>query len=300
MINYGHETEELALKKRIREIIAKAGFGERAGITVFRREEDGSDYAVWKIAEDGVTRVLKKTSKREQDIYDVFLASAECGAPRLYKSIEFDGDLFLLMEYVEGYNLQKCDRKSLTAAMDALIYLQNMYWEKRQLQGIGHGFEASLPGRQKRGRYLNDAELEQAYERFLRIYREIPRTLCHDDLLPFNVIYTKERAVLIDWEYAGILPYPTSLARLIAHGEEDESAFFFMTQKDKDYAIDYYYEHLLKEKGIDYNTYRKTLDYFLLYEYCEWIMLGIEYNDTGSERFQKYYSKAKEHIKKLK
>lgn len=116
--------------------------------------------------------------------------------------------------------------------MDALIYLQNMYWEKRQLQGIGHGFEASLSGRQKRGKYLNDTELEQAYERFLRIYQEIPRTLCHDDLLPFNVICTKECAVLIDWEYAGILPYPTSLARLIAHGEEDESAFFFMTQKD--------------------------------------------------------------------
>lgn len=300
MINFGHETEEPEFNKRIRKIIAKAGFGERAEITVFRREEDGSDYSVWKIAEDGVTRVLKKTSKREKDIYDAFLVSAECGAPGLYKSIEYDGELFLLTEYIEGHNLQKCDRKSLTAAMDALIYLQNMYWEKRQLQGIGHGFEASLPGRQKRGKYLNDTELKQAYERFLRIYQEIPQTLCHDDLLPFNVICTKKRAVLIDWEYAGILPYPTSLARLIAHGEEDESAFFFMTQKDKDYAIDYYYEHLLKEKGIDYNAYRKTLDYFLLYEYCEWIMLGIEYNDTGSERFQKYYSKAKEHIKKLK
>lgn len=96
-------------------------------------------------------------------------------------------------------------------------------------------------------------------------------------------IFNKGAVNDIDWEYAGILPYPTSLARLIAHGEEDESAFFFMTQKDKDYAIDYYYEHLLKEKGIDYNAYRKTLDYFLLYEYCEWIMLGIEYNHTESE-----------------
>ena len=85
MINFGHETEELELKKKIREIIAKEGFGELAEITAFKREEDDSDYAVWKIAEDGVTRVLKKTSKREQDIYDAFLASAEYGAPRLYK-----------------------------------------------------------------------------------------------------------------------------------------------------------------------------------------------------------------------
>lgn len=275
------------------------GFGEQAEVTAFKHEEDGSDYAVWKIEEGGVTRVLKKTKKQEMDVYDAFLVSTECGVPRFYKSIEYDGELFILMEYIEGHNLQKCDRKSLTAVLDALTYLQNMYWEKRELQGIGYGFEVSLPERQKRGKYLNDAELERVYERYLRIYSDIPQTLCHDDLLPFNVLCAKERAVIIDWEYAGILPYPTSLARLLAHCEEDESAFFYMTQDDKDYAVEYYFEHLLKEKGIDYNAYRRTLDYFLLYEYCEWIMLGIKYNDTGNERFQKYYAKAKEHIKKL-
>ena len=68
-------------------------------------------------------------------------------------------------------------------------------------------------------------EPERAYEQYLQIYSDVPRTLCHDDLLPFNVLCAKERAVIIDWEYAGILPYPTSLARLIAHCEEDESAF---------------------------------------------------------------------------
>jgi len=275
------------------------GFGEQAEVTAFKHEEDGSDYAVWKIEEGGITRVLKKTSKQELDVYDAFLVPTECGVPRFYKSIEYDGELFILMEYIEGHNLQKCDRKSLTAILDALTYLQNMYWEKRELQGIGYGFEVSLSERQKRGKYLNDAELERGYEQYLRIYSNIPQTLCHDDLLPFNVLCAKERAVIIDWEYAGILPYPTSLARLLAHCEEDESAFFYMTQDDKDYAVEYYFEHLLKEKGIDYNAYRKTLDYFLLYEYCEWIMLGIKYNDTGNERFQKYYAKAKEHIKKL-
>lgn len=283
----------------IREIIAKMGFGEQAEVTAFKHEEDDSDYAVWKIEEGGVTRVLKKARKQELDVYNAFLASAECGVPRFYKSIEYDGELFILIEYIEGHNLQKCDRESLTAVLDALTYLQNMYWEKRELQGIGYGFEMSLPERQKRGQYLNDAELERVYERYLRIYSNIPQTLCHDDLLPFNVLCAKERAVIIDWEYAGILPYPTSLARLLAHCEEDESAFCYMTQDDKDYAVEYYFEHLLKGKDIDYNAYRRTLDYFLLYEYCEWIMLGIKYNDTGNERFQKYYAKAKEHIKKL-
>ena len=89
----------------IREVIAKMGFGEQAELTAFKHEEDDSEYAVWKIQEDSVIRVLKKTSRQELDVYDAFLASAGCGAPRFYKSIEYDGKLFFLMEYIEGHNL---------------------------------------------------------------------------------------------------------------------------------------------------------------------------------------------------
>ena len=109
-----------------------------------------------------------------------------------------------------------------------------------------------------------------------------------------------DRAVLIAWEYALILPYPTSQARLIAHGEEDENAFFHMTQLDREFATQYYFEHFIREKGIEYPEYRRTLDYFLLYEYCEWVAIGVKYGETNTERYRMYYAKAKEHLKKLK
>ena len=283
----------------IKEILTQFGFGEQSEATAFKHEEDDADYAVWKIQDGSAAYVLKKTSEQELTTYNTFLASAGDSVPHFYKSLSYCGELFLLMEYIEGHDLRKCDRESLTAVLDALIYLQNMYWERRDLQDTCHGFETSLPGRQKRGRYLNDAGLEQAYERYLQLYSAIPRTLCHDDLLPFNVLCTGERAVIIDWECAGILPYPTSLARLIAQCEKDESAFFYMTQADRDYAIEYYFEHLLSAKGVDYGDYRRTLDYFLLYEYCEWVMLGVKYSETGSERYKQYYAKAKAHLKNL-
>ncbi len=72
-----------------------------------------------------------------------------------------------------------------------------------------------------------------------------------------------------------------------------------MKQADKDYAIEYYYEHLLKDKGINYDDYLKTMDYFLLYEYCEWVMLGNKYNDTDPERFKSYSIKAKDLAKRI-
>ena len=148
----------------------------------------------------------------------------------MYKSLKFQGNVYLLTEFVEGHDLRRCDRKCLVSVLNALFYLQNQYWKRADLQNVGFGFAASLPGREKRGNSLGDADLERAYERFLQIYGEIPWTLCHDDLLPFHVLSSGDRAVLIDWEYALILPYPTSLARLIAHGEEDENSFFHMTQ----------------------------------------------------------------------
>lgn len=106
----------------------------------------------------------------------------------MYKSLKFQGNVYLLTEFVEGRDLRRCDRESLTAVLNALIYLQNQYWERADLQNIGCDFAASLPGREKRGNSLGDADLERAYERFLQIYAEIPLTLCHDDLLPFNVL----------------------------------------------------------------------------------------------------------------
>lgn len=283
----------------IREVLAQMGFGEQVNVTAFPCEEDAAEYDVWKIEEDGTAYVLKKASMREASVYDTFLKNAAYGVPRFYKSLGDCGEPYILMEYIEGSDLRKCDRKSLTAVLDALIELQKLYWEKRELDSAGFGFQESLPGRQKRGAYLQDAELVQAYETYLQLYSNVPRTLCHDDLLPFNVLIAKGKATIIDWEYAGILPYPTSLARLIAHGEEDEAAFFHMKQEDKDHAVEYYFEHLLKNKGIGYDEYRRTLDYFLLFEYCEWIMLGNQYDNTGSERFQKYYAKAKDHVQRL-
>lgn len=283
----------------IAEILTKMGFDEQAEITTFKCAEDGEDYDVWKIEADNAAYVLKKASEQELAVYDTFLKSVEFGAPNFYKSICHHGESFFLMEYIEGNDLRKCDRKSLRTALDALIYLQNTYWEKRELQDVGCTLENSLHRSQRRGEYLADADLEQAYQTYLQLYSSLPRTLCHDDLLPFNVLITAKRAVLIDWEHAGILPYPVSLARLIAHGEEDEAAFFYMKEDDKTYAIEYYFENLLKDKGINYDDYKRALDYFLLFEYCEWIMLGVRYGNTGSERFKKYLSKAKEHIKRL-
>lgn len=285
------------------EIIRKMNvFPECASleVTPFHSAEDGSAYEVWKVKAGEQIRVLKKAKESELEICSAFFRQGGLGAPRLLGSISVDGEDYFLMEYVPGEDLCQCTREKLTKALDALIAMQDRYWNDREHRDVGCTYEQSLARRKSRGEYLNDPELERAYAGFLERYAVLPRTLCHEDLLPFNVLISEEGAVIIDWECAGILPYPTSLARLIAHGTENPGDLFYMTEEDRKFAIEYYYTHLAHPKGIEYGDYRRAVDEALLFEYCEWIMLGNKYPDADMERYRLYLKKAKAHVKNMK
>ena len=79
-----------------------------------------------------------------------------------------------------------------------------------------------------------------------------------------------------------------SLARLLAHGSEDDTQLFVMQESDRQFAIDYYYTHLISQHGISYPAYRNTLDLFFFYEYCEWVYVGNRYGNTNSTNYQRY------------
>ena len=271
----------------------------KATVTQLKHEEDDELYQVWRIDSDNHRYILKEAKGNESEIYQSFLAELKDSIPTLYQVITTDEKIYLLMEYVEGENLCKCNRTKLICALDALISLQQKSWESQHIDHFGDFFDKSLMQRQNRGKYLYDSLLEEVYGKFLSVYQSIPKTLCHDDLLPFNIIISDQKAFLIDWELGGILPYPISFARLIAHAEDDTDALFYMTNADKDFAIDYYYDNLLKEKGISYVEWLNTLEYFLFYEYCEWVFVGNKYNATDSKYYQKYIPIAKQQATKL-
>lgn len=282
------------------EILSALGVSgaEHTDIRAFTADEDGSEYAVWHIKNAERECVLKRAKAYELETYRCFLAEKKPYAPEFFGSVCYEGENYLLLEYCPGETLRRCERTKLIKALDALIDMQNEFFEHTELYGAGVTLENSLAGIERRGTYLGSEKLERVYAEFIEVYKRTPRTLCHGDLLPFNLL-VGERAVLIDWEYGGMLPYPASLARLIAHCREDESAFFYMTEDDRAFAIEYYYESLIKKRGIPYEEYRRTLDYFLFYEYCEWIMLGNRYDMREDDRYVYSMKKAEELAEKL-
>lgn len=282
--------------RRITGILSQMGCSRQpVSIRQFLSEEDNAPYKVWLLDFGDHQHVLKEAKGAELETYSAFF-TGECSyAPRLYATANADGKDYLLMEYIPGRDMRICAREELILALDSLISMQEAHWNSSET--AGWRYERSLEGRRNRGNYLNDPEMERVYEAFLQEYSAVPRTLCHDDLLPFNVILTEGRAVFIDWEVGGILPYPVSLARLIAHGEEDKDAFFRMREEDKAFAIRYYFDHFISGKGIVYEEYMRSMKLFLFYEYCEWVFLGNKYGDTDSSRFRSYLEKARKSAK---
>ena len=252
------------------------------------REEDGSVYeGVWDVFAGGKRFILKKAKECEAEIYKSFLTPPRVFAPALLGFASADDGEYLLLEYVEGNNLQRASLRGIRLAVDALAQMQNTFWECRDASEIGLSFSESFSQKKKRRAYLGSALLERQYDRYLEAYEKLPRTLSHDDLLPFNVLISKERAVLIDWEAGGILPYPVSLARLVAHGRS-HGQFFRMTPDQRRYAAERYYELVAARYGISREQFGSALSLFLFAETCEWVYLGNKYPNEPCKYYISY------------
>lgn len=285
-------------EQKLQEILAGLGIREMpAAVKPFHGEEDGAEYTVWRVDLQTGPKVLKKTTRQERSVYETFLMGL-AAVPRCYGFYETGDDVYMLMEFVPGQTLSRCTREKLTLALDALIELQNAWWQDEAHAEAGLSFDRCYESRQKWLPHM--ADLTEAFEAYLEAFRTVPRTLCNDDMLPFNVLTDQNRAVILDWEYGGILPYPCALARLIAYGEDREDALFYMTQEDKEFALRYYYDRFIRQKGIGWEAYLHAMQLFLLKEYAEWVYCAHKSGDLGIPYYKPYYAKARAMAAQLK
>ena len=256
------------------------------------RTEDSSFYDAWRIQCGDSEYLLKKTESPKEEAFYRRAAGKSKAIAAYAGGISYYGKRYILMEFFRGHEMCKCTRDDLILALDALISLQDLYWVGSATNGtddlpvFGTSIQEEIESILRRREYLQDPLLERTLDEHVARFPTIPRTLCHNDLLPFNILVGEKGAVLIDWEYYGILPYPMPLARLIAHTKPDPSWDFTMSVEDKEFAISYYYDHLIKSKGISYDVYRHSLDYFLFYELTEWIYVCRKYKAHQPQRLE--------------
>lgn len=260
-------------------------------ICQFCSEEDGAPYHAWKIEKNGFSAVLKKVSPMERVVYETFFSQRCAFVPFVYGFREIGEESYMLMEYLNGETMSHCDREKLKRTLDSLIEMQDKFWENTKHEHVGYSFCRCLDNRKKRLPFMGD--LGMVYQEYLKSFETVPRTLCNDDMLPFNVIVNDTRAVFIDWEFGGILPYPCALARLLAFGEDAPDAMFYMSAEDQVFAVKYYFDNLVARKDISWETYIRTMKLFFFKEYSEWVYCANSSGDMDMPNYKKYYAKAK-------
>ena len=281
-------------EKTIIKAVKKIFKNDNIQVKRIKNEEDSGYYNVWKVIIEDKAYIFKRSTELEIKAYKSIKSDS---IPQYYGYISYYGKLYILIEYIEGQNLMKANRTNLTKVLDALINLQKPYFQSNET--IGLSFEECKKKILARKAYLNDAYLEAKYSEFYNFVLKCDKTLTHYDLLPFNVIVGESKTVLIDLELIGVIPYPMALCRLIAHSKNEEDYLFYMSDSDKEYAINYYYENFIKDYNISFDDYIKTINYFMFYEYTEWVFVYNKYSLNKDDRFAYYYDKSLEYANKL-
>ena len=280
--------------KSIVNIVNKIIKVDIINIERIKYEDYDGYYNVWKINTVSDSYILKQSKDAEVNNYKRI--QSDC-LPKLFGCAKYYNKIYILIEYISGIDLTKSSRDNIIKTLDSLIEIQTKYWDSNDVFELT--FEEKVQKVIKRKEYLYDETLELAYEKFIHVFLSCKKTFIHDDLLPFNVIINKEKSKLIDLEYIGILPYPLSFCRLITHCKEEKDYIFYMSDDDKKFAINYYYENFIKNYFINYEQYIKAIKYFMFYEFTEWVFVYNKYNSVKDQRYEYYYFNSKKLAKEI-
>ena len=273
----------------IKKIIQKIKKINIQDIIQLKNEEGNGYYNVWKVVTFESNYILKQTTEKELNNYLKLKISL---IPNFYGYTKYYNKVYILLEYIEGTDLRNGSLDKNIIGLDTIIEVQKAYLNK-EIE-LSDTFENELNRINKRFDYLLDESLKNKYNEFIKVYKTSIKTVCHNDLLPFNMIIFNDKAYLIDLENMGYLPYLSMFSRFIAHYKEEKGYLFYLEEDIKQELIRYYYNNFVKLLNIGYEDFLYDLELFLFFEYTEWIYVYNKFNLKKDERYYYYLSKATE------
>lgn len=270
-----------------------------AGPMVLERfcDSDGEyqrKYNVYKVTADGREYVLKKSDRREAEIYTDLLRGRGFAVPEYAGHALREGKLWLLITHIPGPDLRHFNRDMALAAAESLAGIQNAYWGTERDPARFARYQKRI---EKRARCLQDEpELSAAYRLFLDRQARCPRTLCNGDFLQLNGIFREGRVFLIDWGFGGVMPYALDVARLIAHGNSRREAGgfpFYMDKELQSLFVTELYQRL--NAPPPWERYCMDIALAALNEYVEFLEADLDDPEVGREEIESgyYYKRAK-------
>ena len=243
-------------------------------------------YNVYRVTVNGQAYVLKSSEWREVNIYLNFLSKYSFHTPKFYGRTFYDHRHWLLIEYIPGPDLRDFTDELAYAAAGSITTIMNAYWESDEPDGRFERYQERI--NKRAGCLAREPELQRAYNRFLARQQTCPRTLCSGDFLQFNAINRDGEVYIIDWAFAGIMPYSLDVARMIAHGTGDRRTFpFYMTDRHREIYVREVYRQLAKKPS--WERYLQDIRLAVLNEYVEFIEWELNHPEEERDQVFDYY-----------
>lgn len=279
----------------LKEVLSESGSLAEAERFCDSTGEYQRKYNVYKISAGDKAYVLKCSDKMETALYQNFLQGKGFAVPQYYGDTEYDGHVWLLMEYIDGPDLRRFDQEMAVASADTLSQIQNFYWGSEVEDGRFQRYWERI--HRRAGCLEKEPEIAAAYNRFLERQKNCPRTLSNGDFLQFNGILHEGRVYMIDWGFGGIMPYAMDIARLIAHGSEKQESGGFPFYMDDDLRkvfVKAQYERLRQKP--DWDRYIIDIKLAALNEYVEFLEEDLNDSEVSREEIENgiYYKRARE------
>lgn len=270
-------------------------FSQQIDIEQFHDDGEGIDvtYNVYKIILDSDIYILKKSDDNEIEVYKKFLENKDLPAPKFKGWTCVDKVKWILIEYIEGTDLRIFNKNIAYECANSITSIFNIYWQENSFESnkLDNRFERYWTRINKRKECLKEEDkLSYAYNLFLERQLKCPRTLCNGDLLQYNAIKNNNKIILIDWAFAGIMPYSLDIARLISHGSEQSFPFpFYMTYNHRKIFLKSVYNGLLFKP--DYRQFLWDVILACLNECIEFIERELEDKSIKRDVVFTYYYK---------
>jgi hypothetical protein len=182
-------------------------------------------YSAFAVRASGRPLVVKRAEANELIVYRTHLQRRGLPVPELLRVAEVDGSTWLLLESIQGTDVQRCSIMQARDAGRAVGRIAASRWSEPG--GSPKAVTDYLAQLDRDADVLGDfPEVRRAYAALARRVESGPWGLAQADLLPLNVLHDGKRAWVIDWGYGDVLPVMLDPGRFLAQGGRDERSAF--------------------------------------------------------------------------
>lgn len=172
--------------------------------------------------------VLKKISLNEYTVNNILKENIiDTVIPTIYELIQFDKEYWLLSEYISGESLSILESNHVKNISLSIANISNFFYENIfLLNKLSPVFDEQLENKYNfLSKLDSNTVIYKAYLKYIQRLKDIPLTLAHDDLLPINVLATKNGLKIIDWEHGRVNTYLTDITRFCCFYNSDKNIF---------------------------------------------------------------------------